>query len=165
MRLVKLGIVAVLVAGLAGCYTSQGDLLTDDNSVAPYARITFRDQDSSDASVLTRQGSAYVAQSDEGNVVVRFMALADRPDWYLTEVSGTDSSGARHLYTIVKVDLAAHTAEAYAAIADDGDAGPGLRQCEDSMICIDDLNAYISHAEAAIDAGADPDATYHITVE
>lgn len=45
----------------------------------------------------------------------------------------------------------------------DEDIGPGLRDCPDQRICIDDLAAYVALGEAAIAAGGKPDATYQIT--
>jgi len=160
----SLVVIVVAAIGLVGCFTSDQPLLTDDNSVAPYAKITFRDEGSSDASLLTRQGNAYVAQGSDNGITMRFMPL-DRPDLYVAEVSGDDNGEQRRLYAVVKVDFAKGTAETYKAIAGDNDAGPGLRACEDHMICIDDLKAYIASAEAAIDAGAEPDGSYDITVE
>jgi hypothetical protein len=156
-------LVVLAAMGLASCFTSDQPLLNDDNSVAPYARITFRDRGSNDASLLTRQGKAYVAEDSDNAVTMRFMPL-DRPDLYVVEVSGADNGEQRRLFAVVKVDFAAGTAATYKAIAEDSDVATGLRQCEDQMICIDDLKAYIASAEAAIDAGHEPDATYDITV-
>jgi hypothetical protein len=156
-------VIFLAAVGLAGCFTSDQSFLTDDNSVAPYATITFRDKGSNDASRLTRHGKAYVAEGSDNGVTMRFMPL-DRPDLYVAEVSGNASGVQRRLYAVVKVDFATGTAQTYKAIAGDDDAGPGLRACEDHMICIDDLKAYIASAEAAIDAGAEPDATYVFTV-
>ncbi len=164
MKLLSLLVVLLAALGLASCFTSDQPLLTDDNSVAPYAKITFRDKGSSDASLLTRQGKAYVAEDSDNGITMRFLPL-DRPNLYVTQVSGTDNGEQRRLYAVVKIDLTTGTAETYKAIGDDSDAGPGLRQCEDQMICIDDLKAYVASAEAAIDGGADPDATYDITVD
>ncbi len=163
MKPFSLALIVLAVIGLTGCFTSDQALLTDGDSVAPYASISFRDKGSSDASLLTRQGKAYVAQASDNAITMRFMPL-DRPDLYVAEVSGTDNGDQRRLYALVKVNFAAGTAETYKAIAGDNDAGPGLRACEDHMICIDDLKAYIASAEAAIDAGAEPDGSYQFTV-
>lgn len=164
MKLIKLSAIALVAAGLAGCFTADQPLLTDDNSVAPYEKITFHDKGSNDASALVREGNAYVAMSENEKLVMRFMPL-DRPDWYVAQVTGDEDGNPRHLFAILKVDRAGGIAETYKAVAGDDDAGPGLRACEDYMICIDDLDAYIARAEAAIDAGAEPDATYEFTVE
>jgi len=159
----SLVIIVLAAIGLASCFTSDQSLLNDDNSVAPYATIAFRDKGSSDASRLTRQGKTYVAEGSDNGITMRFMPL-DRPDLYVAEVTGNDNGEQRRLYAVVKVDVAKGTAETYKAIAGDNDAGPGLRACDDHMICIDDLKAYIASAEAAIDAGAEPDGSYDITV-
>ena len=164
MKLTNLFVIVLAAAGLAGCFTADEALLSDANSVAPYERITFHEKGSADASTLVRQGKAYVAESEDETVVMRFMPL-DRPDWYVAEVTGDDDGEITRLYAIVKVDFTKRIADTYKAVAEDDDAGPGLRACKDYMVCIDDLAAYIKHAEQAIDAGAEPDGTYEITVE
>jgi hypothetical protein len=164
VKLVNLSAIVLVAAGLAGCFTAEEPLLTDDNSVAPYEKITFRDKGSADASMLTREGKAYVAVSEDGKLVMRFMPL-DRPDLYVAQVTGDEDGKPTHLYAIIKVDLTSGIANTYKAVASDEDVGPGLRKCEDYMVCIDDLDAYIARAEDAIDAGAEADGTYEITVE
>lgn len=164
LKRTNLFVIALAAAALAGCFTADEALLSDANSVAPYERITFHEKGSADASALVRQGKTYVAESEDGKLVMRFMQL-DRPGWYVAQVTGDESGTPRHLYMLVKVDLTKRTADTYKAVAEDGDAGPGLRECKDYMVCIDDLDAYITHAEEAVDAGAEPDGTYEITVE
>ena len=164
MKLTKLFAITAFAVLLAGCFTAEQPLLTDANSVAPYEKISFREKDSSDGDTLTRQGNAYLTVGEDVTLTMRFMPL-DRPDWYVVEVTGEQDGEVSRLYALVKVDLAANTAETYKAVAGDNDAGPGLRRCEDNMVCIDDLAAYIAHALAAIDAGAKPDAAYEITLE
>ena len=164
MKPFSLVLVVLAAVGLAGCFTADQPLLTDDNSVAPYATISFRDKGSSDASLLRRNGKAYVAEGSDNGVTMRFMPL-DRPDLYVAEViRQRQRRAAAPLCRRQGRFRQAGTAETYKAIAGDNDAGPGLRDCEDHMICIDDLKAYIASAEAAIDAGAEPDGSYQFTV-
>ena len=160
----------VLVAafGLAGCFTSDQPLFTDDQAAAPYARITFAEQGSpEDKTTMTREGKAYVARLDDGTVTLRFLALGD--DLYLTEsTGGEEGEDAVRLYAVVRLDPAQNIAMSYKALADDGDAGQGLPSCtrEDmDMVCIEDVDAYVALAKAAIATGAEPDSTYIVSFE
>ena len=105
-----------------------------------------------------------MAVGEEAGLVMRFMPLAEA-DWYVVEVSGESDGEVTRLYALIEVDLAANEARAYKAVGASADAGPGLRECDDGMICIDSLNAFVAHAQAAIDAGAEPDAAYAIGVK
>ena len=163
----RLGVILAGVAlsvGLAGCFTADKPLLTEANSVAPYAKITFREQHANETTTMIRAGTAYTSPSSDGPITTRFMAT-DRPNWYVAEVSGpTDPGGPKVLYGIVRVDIANKRADAFKTVGDAKDVKPGLRSCND-IICIDDLKAYIASAEAYADGGAAPDATYDISVE
>ena len=68
-----------------------------------------------------------------------------------------------YLYAVIALDEGTKTAHAYKLMRRDEDVGPGLRDCPDQRICIDDLAAYVALGEAAIAAGGKPDATYQIT--
>jgi hypothetical protein len=157
----------VLSLGLAGCYTADAPLLTEANSVAPFAKISFREQGAKDLSVLTREGSAYTIPSEDGTgkLTLRFMAT-NRPNWYVAQASAPPSGTPLDLlYAVVRVDLAKREAYSYRALATDPkETGPGLRLCND-LICIDDVNAYVASALAFADRGGAPDATYEIMVE
>ncbi len=155
---------ALLSLALAGCFSADAPLLTDDNTVAPYAKITFRDKTSDMPTTLTRTGNAYLATSADGTLELRFKPT-DRSDLYVAQATVEEDGKRTLLFAMIKVDVAKQTAATYKAIAGNEDAGPGLRDCGDGMICIDDLDAYVKHAEAAIDAGAMPDGMYQITVE
>jgi len=165
MRPITLLAVACAPLALSGCFTAEQAWLTDANSVAPYQTITFQESDSTDVNVLNRAGSAYLYSDDDVTLAMRFMPLPGRTDWYVVEVSGEDEGDIARLYAVLKVDLTAMTGSTYLAVAGEDDTGPGLRECEDMMVCIDDLEAYVAHATAAIDAGAEPVAVYAITVQ
>jgi hypothetical protein len=164
MRRITAVLAATALLALAGCYTADAPLLTDDNSVAPYAKITFTERGTGDApDVMEREGKVYVDHQVDGNRFLRFMAV--RPDWYIAEMSGKDEDGAvQRLYALVHLDVAKNTAETYASVGDETDAGPGLRVCE-AGVCIEDLAAYIAHATAKADAGGKPDTVFDVTVE
>ena len=164
MRHVRVFAVVASLLGLAGCYTADKPLLTDDNSVAPYGKITFAERGSSDApEVMLRQGKVYVDHQKDGDRFLRFMLV--RPDWYVAEMTGKDEDAAeQRLYGLVHLDVAQKTAETYASVADEKDAGPGLRVCE-AGVCIEDLAAYVAHAVAKADAGGKPDTVFDVTVE
>jgi hypothetical protein len=160
MKMIRLLAAAAVAIGLSGCFTSDKPLLTDATSVAPYQKITFREKSSDEVTTLTRDGKTYVAATVDGMLIMRFMPL-DQPGWYLAEANG---GKLEHLYAVLRVDLTRKIADAFKAVAGADDAKPGLRAC-DGMICIDDVQAYIASAKAAVAAGADPDTTYVITVE
>jgi len=154
----------VVLLGLAGCFTADKPLLTDDNSVAPYAKITFAERGSGDTpDVMLREGKVYVAHQKDGDRLLRFMPV--RPDWYVAEMTGKDEDAAeQRLYALVHLDVANKTAETYASVGDEKDVLPGLRACE-AGICIEDLAAYVAHAVAKADAGGKPDTVFDVTIE
>jgi hypothetical protein len=150
---------------LSGCYTADRPLITDDDSVAPYAKVSFVEQGGGDApEVMTRDGNAYIDHQKDGDRTLRFLPVKD--NWYVAEMSGVDpdDKSVQRLYGLVHVDVAKKIAEAYETGGDGTDVGPGLRACE-AGICIDDLAAYIAHAEAKVTAGAKPDTVFDISVE
>ena len=164
MRGVGIVFVVALLASLSGCYTADAPLLTDDNSVAPYAKITFTERGSGDTpDVMLREGKVYVDHEKDGDRFLRFMAV--RPDWYVAEMAGKDDDGVeQRLYALVHLDADHKAAETYASVGDEKDAGPGLRVCE-AGVCIEDLAAYVAHAVAKADAGGKPDTVFDVTVE
>lgn len=156
---------AVSLLALSGCFTAEKQLIGDDRAVTPYEKISFRNQGSTDElTVMTREGKAYIAHQKDGDLTMRFLPLP-KPDWYVVEMSGADDTAAvQRLYAFVKVDAAAKLAYTYKSVADKDETGDGLHPCRDAL-CIDDLDKYIAHVQAAIDAGAESDATYEITLE
>lgn len=165
MRYAGIAAIATLAAGLAGCFTADEPLLNEANTIAPYERITFQAEDDNELTTLVREGSAYRAVDEDETLFVRFMQL-DPPELYVVEVSGESGPGeVTRLYAMLRVDFANKRAEAFKAVAMDGDTGPGLRACDDDTVCIDDLDAYVALGKAAIDAGDAPQVTYSITVE
>ncbi len=165
----KTRVLFILLAaiGLAGCFTSDKPLFSDDQAVAPYAKITFAEQGSpDDKTTVIREGKSYVAKLDDGDMTMRFMPLGD--DLYLAESSGEQDGQLLRLYAVVRLDTAQNLAMAYKVMATDGDAGQGLSTCQRQdmdIICIEDVDAYVALAKAAIAAGADPDTTYSVSFE
>ncbi len=164
MRHIRMFLVATALLALAGCYTADAPLLTDAISVAPYAKITFTERGTGDApDVMLREGNVYVDHQKDGDRFLRFMLV--RPDWYVAEMTGKDEDAAeQRLYALVHLDVANKTAETYASVGDEKDAGPGLRVCE-AGVCIEDLAAYAAHATSKADAGGKPDTVFDVTVE
>jgi hypothetical protein len=158
----------LIAAVLSGCFASETPLIADKDAVAPYAVITFRETDSDEAQTLRRSGTAYVADDEDIDLVVRFMPLAERgwdTGWYVAEATGSRDGEVMRIYAVVEADFDDLTAATYVAVADDGDTGAGLAGCGDGIVCIDSLNAYLDFARAKIDDGADPDTEYDITLE
>ncbi len=167
-RFPTLFIVLLAALGLAGCFTSNQPLFGDDQAVAPYAKITFVKHDASDAktATLTREGKAYVTKTKDGTVTMRFMPLGD--DLYLAESSAEQKGQTMRLYGVVKLDKAKLLAVTYKTFARDGDIGPGLPACKadnSSVVCIEDVNAFVALAKAAIAAGDKPDTVYDVTLQ
>ena len=99
-------------------------------------------------------------------MTMRFMPLGD--DLYLAESTAEQEGKTMRLYGVVKLDAAKHLAMTYKTMARDGDIGPGLPACKadkTDMVCIEDVDAYVALAKAAIAAGGKPDTTYDVTLE
>lgn len=150
---------------LAGCFSSDGPLFTDDQAVAPYARIAFVSTEHPEEKVsLVRKGNIYFEDKARPDSY-RFMPLGD--DLYVAEQ--TDTQGFR-LYGLVRLDATKHVALVYASLASDDDVGPDLPKCEQQgndfqlTICIKSLDTYIAHAKASIASGEKP-AIYKLTLE
>jgi hypothetical protein len=155
---------AIALLALAGCYTADKPMISDADAATPYAKITFRARGEDDApTTFTLAGRHYIARVEDTDVLLRFLALP-KANWFIAEMSATDGGEESRLYGLINVADDAKTAYAYATVGRSRDAGPGLRACKGG-ICIDDLAAYIRHANAVVDAGAAPDVTYDITVE
>jgi hypothetical protein len=152
-----------LLAALAGCYTADSQLITDDKAVTPYEKFSFlvRGEDD-EPTVLFRDGYQYVSHDEDDHITLRFMAL-EKPDWLIAEMTDTNESGVERLFALIRLDAANKVAYGYATLGGPEDAIPGLRECGEA-ICIDDLDAYAAHAmELAESDGAD--VTYDLTLE
>ena len=160
-----IGLLAAL--GLAGCFTSTKPLFTDDQAVAPYAKIAFaKHGDTDQKTQLVRTGKGYVAKTEDGTMTMRFMPVGD--GLYLAESTAEQEGKTVRLYGVVRLDQAQHLAMTYKTVAHEGDIGPGLPACQKGKtdtICIEDVAAYVALAKAAIAAGGKPDMTYDVTIE
>jgi hypothetical protein len=165
MKSILLVLAAAALLALFGCFTAEKQLIADDKAVTPYEKISFRNQGSSDElTVMTREGKAYVAHKTDGDLTMRFLPLP-KPDWYVVEMSGADETASiQRLYAFVRVDATAKLAHTYKSVADKDETADGMHACKD-VLCIDDLDKYIAHVQAAIDAGSESDATYDISLE
>ena len=167
MKIRTLFITLLAALGLAGCFTSSKPLFSDDQTVAPYARITFaKHGDTDKKTVLTREGKGYVTRTKDGTMTMRFLPVGD--GLYVAESTAEQEGQSLRLYGVVKLDPAKHLAMTYKTIARDGDIAPGLPACKagkTDTVCIEDINAYVALAKAAIAAGAKPDTVYDVTLE
>lgn len=154
---------------LAGCYTSEQDLLPQDSLAAPYATIAYTDKEDSLhlQHRLAREDGVndYVETADDGTVAQRVKLMAvDRQDWYVVEVTTAEGGDDHPNYGYLHVDTENGEADLYEA----NWAGDGL--IEDSYVCGDDLclgdvDAYVRFAQAHVDQGDTPAASYYISVE
>ncbi len=159
---------AALSVFLAGCYSAETALITDANSVAPYAKITYRDKglSTSDTAIMTRDGKLYrLSDKDGAQGNVRFMAT-ERPDWFVAQMEGpSGSDGIERLFAVVKLDTAKREAWTYRSYAADPKvATPGHHVCKDA-ICIDDIKAYVAQAFDFAGKGGKPDVIYDVKLE
>jgi len=152
-----------LALGLAGCFTSDKPLFTDAEATAPFMKIAFAEQGSKDTTSMTRTGKAYVSKKKDGTLTLRLKQIEG--DLYVAELAGDKDGAVQRLYAILQLDRAAKTATTYKAVAAKTDIGPGLRDCKDSTVCIDSLDAYIALGKAAIAAKAKPDTVYRVTLD
>jgi hypothetical protein len=155
--------VALLAAGLAGCFVTEKPLIAADEAVFPYQKIIFTAED--EPVTLTREGDVYVMTGKDPGPRIEVLLRSLGDDLYLIQVGGLEEGKPNYLYAVVKVDVNARTAQSFKAIAQDADAGPGLRRCGDNQVCIDDLEAYLTLAKATIAAGAPPDIQYALELE
>ena len=165
-RFLTLMFIVLAGLGLAGCFTSDQPLFTDDQAVAPYAKITFNEAGSPDKTTMVREGKGYVTRTDDGTMTMRFMPVGD--DLYLAESTGQMGDETLRLYALVRFDKAQNTAMAYKVMAEESDAGEGLQTCQRQdmdMICVGSADAYVTLAKAKMDSGAEPDSTYTVTLE
>jgi len=160
-KLVNIAAAAGLSLVLAGCYTAEDSVI--DQGVTPYETITFTADGDDDPSVLTRSGDGYVTQQEDVTLTMRFAEIGT--DIYVVETTGSDGDQVMRLYGGVRLFPEAGRAEAYRMMADEADAGPGLRPCGDDGLCIDDLDAFARLILADIAAGADPMEVYDVTLD
>ena len=168
MKPIRLILAALALAGLTGCYTSDKPLVSTDEAVTPYAKITFQGKGADDKpAAFTRDGKAYVTVGDDGTKLVPLLKPIEG-DFYVAQLTGPASSapdsGDQILYAYLRLDVPNKIADAYRSYGEKKDARPGLRLCKD-VICIDDLAAYIAYAKEQVAAGGPPDTKFTVTVE
>lgn len=159
MKLLRALLPVAFLLTLAGCYTSDKPLILGSTADFPFTSFSYTDGDTPMTFVRSAAGYVLDPPNPEGEVVLLLRKLPS--GHYLAQLMGQGSDGkTAYLYSVVKLDIAGKTAETYRSVRKDEDVGPGLRDCEEGTICIDDLNAYIAKGEASIAAGEEPDTTY-----
>lgn len=156
-------VVILMSVGLSGCFTSDGPLITVEQADFPFQTIVFSPEDQEEQVNLQRQATGYVGISDNA-VPITFLFKKVADDLYLVQVSGDSEDGPQYLYGVLKLDLAAKTAKAYATVAEESDipADAGLTFCGSGLVCLKDLDAYLKYAQSVVASGAEPDLTYTI---
>lgn len=157
--------VVLICLGLGGCFTAKEAMIGPADAVFPFERIVFGEVSRpDDRESLTRKDDAYSFRpddSDEREAQVRLKQVGD--NLYVFQIEFPENERTERLYALLRADVAAGIVQSFAAIRPDGfDAQPGLSICEQDMVCIDDLDAYVAYAKGRIDAGAPPDAEYRI---
>ena len=69
--LIRACAVLLLASGLAGCFISEGPLISDEQAAAPYEEITFQAEGESDGTVGVREGNAYMLRDQETEIIER----------------------------------------------------------------------------------------------
>lgn len=157
--------VVLICLGLGGCFTAKEALIGPADAVFPFERIVFGEVSRpDDRQSLARKGDAYSFRPDDSNEREAFVRLKEvGADLYLYQMEFTESGKTTWLYALLRVDVAAGLVRSFAAIRPDAfEAQAGLSICEQDMVCIDDLDAYVAYAKGRIDAGVPPDAEYRI---
>jgi hypothetical protein len=157
--------IVLICLGLGACFTAKEPLIRPDEAVFPFERIVFGEVTRpDDRQSLTRKGDAYSFRpdaSDEREALVRLKQVGD--NLYVFQMEFPENERTERLYAMLRADVAASRVQSFAAIRPDGfEAQSGLSICSDDLVCIDDLDAYVTYAKGRIDAGAPPDAEYRI---
>jgi hypothetical protein len=154
MKPIRLLVAVCALVALAACYTSEKPLISEAESVAPYATMTFQASDGSDPpSRFTRIGKHYVTKQD-GDVLT--LNLKRDGDYYVAQFGGKHDDQVQYLYGYMKLDPAAGTAQAFRIIGTKTDVRDGLRLCE-GVICVDSLDAYVAYAREQASTGKPED--------
>jgi hypothetical protein len=164
MKAIRFVLAALALSGLAGCFTSDKPLVTNEDSATPYQKITFYNEND-EAMVYALDGKRYMATDDKGEVSYLNLKQVDA-DTYVAQLTSAkgDSSGPQILYGFMQIDANAKKARLWKMVGTKADVRPGLRECND-VVCIDDLNAYIDYAKASKAAGDTPDSEMKIDLE
>jgi hypothetical protein len=141
MKPIRLLVAALICAALAGCYSSEKPLITDDDSVADYAKLVFTSAEpDNQRSEFAREGQHYVTKGDDRTV------------------------HGETLFGYLHMDVAKGQAETWRTYGTDADIQPGMHKCKDS-VCIDDLNVYIAYAQKAVAGGDKPDSIFKLDAQ
>lgn len=163
MKPLRFALAALAALVVSACYTSNAPLVSDGDAVAPYASLTFDSEGDSAPVAFARNGSTYVATSDEGDVLLHLRPI--EADYYVAQLTGPDPEDTpRYLYGYMRLDAGAGTADVWMSMGTAADIRAGLSAC-DNIVCIDDLDAYITYAKEKVAAGAAPDNTLKVTTE
>ena len=168
MKPIRILVALVALVGLSACYTSENALVSDDDAVTPFAKITFlgkpgESKPDDKPIAFTRDGKAYVTTGDDGEMSLRLKPVEG--NFYVAQLSGQGGDGkTEYLYGYIRIDLAAKVADVWRMVGTKDDVRPGLRECKDA-VCIDDLAAYVAYGKEAVAAGSPPDSSFVIEVE
>lgn len=164
MKPIRFLLAALAVVGLTACYTSDKPLISDDDGVTPFEKITFINEKDASSKPITfvHDGKSFLSHSDDGDARLHLKPVEG--DYYVAQMSSDGGDGPQVLYAYMRIDVPNKVADMWRMFGTKADVRPGLRECKDA-ICIDDLNAYIAYGKEAIAAGAKADATMTIEVE
>jgi hypothetical protein len=161
MKPIRLLVAALLCAALAGCYSSEKPLITDDDSVADYLKLVFTSAEpDNQRSEFAREGQHYVTKGDDRTVRLHLKRVDG--DYYVAQLTG-DNDGET-LFGYLHMDVAKGQAETWRTYGTDADIQPGMHKCKDS-VCIDDLNVYIAYAQKAVAGGDKPDSIFKLDAQ
>ena len=168
MRLTRLFLTALLLPLLAGCYQTVKPVISDADAVFPFTRLTYKEVGKDELFTLVRSGDEYVDPEDESAPRVRFQEL--RPNVYLAQGRFVIEEAQFYSLAIIEANLSNPEVVLHAGFADR--SGPpaeeladhGLAGCDhlENMICLDEVDPYLSYALARLDAGKAPDIKFEI---
>ena len=162
MKPIRILLAVLALIGLSACYTSDKPLVTDDDSVTPFQKITFYNQEDNKPLAFAVDGKQYVSHGPDGDAFLRLKAVEG--DYYVAQLTSGSGDTLQILFGYMRIDPSHKSVDLWKTVGTKADARPGLRECKDG-ICIDDLNAYIAYAKEGITGGAKAEMTMKIEVE
>ena len=161
-------LIALMLPLLTGCYQAVKPMISDEDAVFPFTRLTYKEVGENEQFTLVRKGDEYIDPEDETAPKVRFREL--RPNVYLAQGRFGIEDAEFYSLAVVEADLSKPEVVLHAGFADksgppaDKLADHGFAGCDhlENMICLDNIDSYLTYALARLDGGETPDIKFEI---
>lgn len=161
MKPFRLMLAALVMTGLAGCYSSETPLIEEADSVAPFSKITFM-ADNDDPAAFTREGNHFFMQ-DGQEITTLHLKPVENND-YVAQLKG--EKPGELLYGYLRIDTEAKKASLWGNVApmEDEDIPADMKPCSSgSGLCIESIDSYLAHVRPML--SEDPETVFDITFE